>query len=139
MKSLEIKYIRQSAIKKSLLIKVFKNSLMKKAFEKTKNEKLISYLSGQNLVLFSNEDISEPIKFLLNLKKKLNKLKIKFICIYGNLFFERDIEELTKIPNRAEALFNLVRCLKAPIIKVHSNLYNPFKKLCILTKLIVKK
>lgn len=139
IKSLEIKHIRRTLFEKHVKIKVFKNTLAKKAFKNTQNELLSTVFSGPILIIFSSKHISDLIRTIDQLKSKYNEIKIKSICIYGNLFFEKDIKELKNIPNMQEAIAKLITYIRLPILNVKNYIKNPYNKLYWLLKILSEK
>lgn len=133
--SLEIKYIRQALFKQNIKAKVLKNTLAKKIFQNTNYNLLNNYMIGQTMIIFSKNEISSPIKILNDLKRKYTNIKIKSICIYNRLFFEKNIKELIELPSKELALYKFVTCLKLPLIQVINNLNYPCTKLLTLLKL----
>ena len=139
IKSLDIKYIRQSLFKKDIKVKVFKNTLAKRAFRNTLNESLSDFFSGQVLMIFSNNDISEPIKMIDRLKTKYNEIKIRSICVYGKLFVEKNIKELINLPDKLGALAQFNMCLKSPVLTIATYIKNPCNQLYFLLKILSEK
>ena len=139
IKSLEIKYIRRALFEKHIKIKVFKNTLARKAFRNTPQESLCDFFSGPMLVIFSDEHISEPMKIINKLKSKYNEIKIKSICVYGNLFFEEHIKTLTDLPNKSDAIAKLNMCIKLPILNIANYMKSPYNKLYYLLQTLSNK
>jgi len=134
--SLEIKYIRKSLFEKNIKVKVLKNTLAKKIFQNTNNHVLTDYLIGQTMIVFSEDDISNPMKILSELKKEYTNIKIKSICVYNQLFFEKNMTNLINLPNKTQALSKFVICIKFPLKKIVNNLNYPCVRLLNVLKLI---
>lgn len=116
--SLELKYLRQTFFKKNITAKVLKNNLVKKALINTENDKLIPYLSGQILIIFSNNDVSDPIKIIKNFSLKNNNFKIKATCIYGKVFTNDGIQKIINLKSKEDEIYNIIQQLKMPIVKL---------------------
>jgi len=139
IKSLELKYFRKSLFDNKIKAKVLKNTLAKKAFQKTINEKLSKDITGQTLAIFSDNDITSPIKIVNEFRNKYNEIKIKSICIHGTLFSEKNINELINLPNKKNAIIKLNTYIKLPILNMINYLKQPNNKLHSLIKTISHK
>jgi len=135
--SLELKNIRKNFFGTDVKIKVVKNTLVKKSLKNTKNKFLSNYIYGQNLIIFSENNIKEPIDFIYKFQKN-KKLNIKNICINGKLFPVENINELVELPDRKELLMQLISSFRLPFIEVIKRLNYYQSKFVILLKLIKK-
>lgn len=138
MKSTEMKFIRKLFFENNIDFKVFKNTLVKKAFIKTNNESLCDFLKGQILLIFSKKDPVLPIKMINNFSKEYEFIKIKLICLYGNIFFENNINDLINLPNKENSLFKFQILTKTPLLKFNNNLKYMLKRFLLLINSIKK-
>lgn len=116
--SLELKQIRKKLFAKNFKTKVFKNKLTQKAIINTNNNTLSSYITGQILMIFSESEISEPLKIINYFTSKNANLKIKATCVYGKVFINENLKKITNLNSTDDQLCNLIYTIKYPIIKL---------------------
>lgn len=100
-------------------MKVFKNTLVKKALEGTKySESFTEILRGPNSLTFAYEDPSSPAKILFDFAKKNKSLEIKG-CMFENEFYGSDKMSIIKdLPTKSNLLSMLANVLNEPMSKV---------------------
>ncbi len=125
--SLELKKIRKDLFNKNIQAKVLKNNLIKKSLIETDNTKLMPYISGQIILIFSNNEISEPLKIIKNYSLKNDNLKIKATYVYGKIFSSIDTQKIINLNSKEQELFNLMYGLKTPMIRLVILLSNLLK------------
>lgn len=116
--SLELKQIRKALFNKNIKAKVLKNNLTKKALIETKNNTLLPYINGQILIIFSDFEISEPLKIIKNFNLKNENLKIKATYVYGRIFENTEIQKIINLKSKEQELQKLIYSLKTPMIRL---------------------
>lgn len=94
----EISALRKELKTVSAEVKVYKNTLLKKAADEL-NINLDAFLEGPNAILFG-ESLLEPIKIVSEFAKKNDKLDIRVGVISGNVADVSVIKEYASIPSR---------------------------------------
>lgn len=122
--SLELKQVRKALFNKNIKAKVLKNNLTKKALIETENNKLLPYINGQILIIFSDFEISEPLKIIKTYSSKNDNLKIRATYVYGKIFSNIDIQKIINLNSKEQELFNLIYGLKTPIVRLAHILNN---------------
>lgn len=125
--SLELKQIRKALFNKNIKAKVLKNNLTKKALIETENNKLLPYITGQILIIFSDFEISEPLKIIKIFNSKNENLKIKATYLYGKVFETAEIHKIVNLRSKEQELQKLIYSLKTPIIRLVQILNNLIK------------
>ena len=69
--------------------KVYKNTLMKRAFEGTDCAQLDALLEGPSAIAISKDDATAPIRILNNMAKEADALEFKAAIVEGN-FYDAD-------------------------------------------------
>lgn len=138
VKSTDMKYIRKSFFDNNINIKVFKNTLAKKIFLEKENKEICEFLKGQILLIFSKNDPILPIKIVDNFSRENDEIKIKLIYLYGNIFFEKNVNELINLPDTKKSLFNLQMFLKTPLLRFNNNLKYMLKRFSLLLSSLEK-
>ena len=109
--------------------KVYKNRLMKIAFDKLGIEFPASDFEGTTAVIFHNSDEVAPAKIALDGSKKYNNtLKLKSGFVSGQYYNTDEITALAKIPSRDVLLAQLLGMLT-----------NPMRSLAVAVSEIAKK
>ncbi len=116
--------IRRDCFKKQILLKVTKNTLLKKAFEQSnKNlEELYPLLNGSTSIMLS-EIGNEPARLIKEFRRKSDKPIIKGAyveeCVYIG---DNQLDALCNIKNKNELIADVVALLQSPIKNVVSAL-----------------
>ncbi|MCG2759593.1 MAG: 50S ribosomal protein L10 [Candidatus Delongbacteria bacterium] len=97
-------------------MKVFKNTLVKKALEGTKySENFSKILKGPNSLTFAYEDPVSPAKILFEFTKKNQKLEIKG-CLFENEYYGAEKMSVIKdLPSKDTLLSMLASVLNEPM------------------------
>lgn len=94
----EISALRKELKPVNAEVKVYKNTLLKRAADEQKIN-LDEFLEGPNAILFG-ESLLEPIKIVSEFAKKHDKLDIRVGVISGNVADLSVIKEYASIPSR---------------------------------------
>lgn len=94
----EMTELRKELLKVDSEIKVYKNTLLKRAMDEI-GKNVDEFLNGPNAVLFG-KDLLEPIKVISNFAKDHKKLEIRVGIISGNVSDINVIKDYASIPSR---------------------------------------
>lgn len=108
--------------------KVYKNRLMKIAFDKLKLDFPASDFEGTTAVMFHSSDEVAPAKIALDGSKKYGNLKLKSGFVDGKYFNTDEITALANIPSREVLVAQLLGLLT-----------NPMRSLAVAVSEIAKK
>ena len=95
--------------------KVYKNTMMHRAFEGTQCEELIQHLHGTNAIAISATDATAPARILDKFAKKAPALELVAGVVEGNYNDQAGIQALSQIPSREELLGKLLGSIQSPI------------------------
>ncbi|SDI91099.1 50S ribosomal protein L10 [Alteribacillus bidgolensis] len=95
--------------------KVYKNTMVRRATEKTNLTELDEFLVGPTAVATSTEDVVAPAKVLNNFAKDHEQLEIKTGVIEGRVASLEEIKELASLPSHDGLVSMLLNVLQAPI------------------------
>ena len=95
--------------------KVYKNTMMRRAFEGTAFESLSDHLHGTNAIAISETDATAPARILAKFAKDAKALELKAGVVEGTLYDTDALNELAKIPSRDELISKLLGSLQSPI------------------------
>ena len=95
--------------------KVYKNTLMKRAFEGTDFAQMNDLLDGPSAIAISKEDATAPVRILANIAKEAEALEFKGAVVEGTFYDVDGIKSLASIPSREELISKLLGSLQSPI------------------------
>ena len=107
--------LRKELREAGIVYKVFKNTLMKRAFEGTDFAQLNDQLAGPTAIAIGKEDATAPARILNKHVKETNKVEFKGAVVEG-IFYDMDaVKSLANIPPRDELISKLLGSLQSPI------------------------
>ncbi len=124
----EMTELRAKARNEGVYLRVVKNSLTKRAVEGTEFACMQDSLVGPLLMAFSQEDPGAAARLVSEFSKDHDKLVAKVIAIGGEVLPLEQLERLSKLPNRDQAIALLMAVMKAPIEKFVRTLNEPHAK-----------
>ena len=95
--------------------KVYKNTMMKRAFEGTACEELRQHLEGTNALAISETDATAPARILAKFAKQYPALELVAGIVEGNYNDQAGIMALSQVPSREELLGKLLGSIQSPI------------------------
>ena len=108
---------------------VAKNTLVRKAVEGTEYECMADALTGPLLFAFSIDDPGAAARVVKDYAKDHDKLVARLVAVGGRLYGASELERLSRLPTRDQALAMLMGVMKAPIGKLVRTLAEPHAKL----------
>lgn len=107
--------LRRNLREAGVTYKVYKNTLMARAFKDTAFEALAPYLEGPSAAAISTEDATAPARVLAEFAKKADKLEIKAGVVEGNLYDAKGMATIASIPSRDVLLSRLLGSMQSPV------------------------
>lgn len=95
--------------------RVFKNTMMKFAFDGTEFDKLNEHLAGPSALAISYDDATAGPRVLEQAAKKYKALEFKAGVVEGIYYDAAGIKVVATIPSREELLGKLLGSLKSPV------------------------
>lgn len=95
--------------------KVYKNTMMRRAFEGTDFAPLDEYLAGPSAIAISTTDATAPARVLAKFAKEAEALELKAGVVEGTFYDVKGINEVAKVPSREELLSKLLGSIQSPI------------------------
>jgi len=109
--------------------KVVKNTLLRRASEKTALEALAEYFVGPNAVVLVYDDPIRSAKVLVDFVKEEPELDIKVGLVEGRVLRPEDVKALASLPSREVLIAQLIGMLKAPLAHLVGVLEAPVQQL----------
>ena len=107
--------LRKELREAGVVYKVYKNTMMHRAFEGTQCEELIQHLHGTNAIAISATDATAPARILDKFAKKVPALELVAGIVEGNYNDQAGIQALAGIPSREELLAKFLGSIQSPI------------------------
>ena len=105
---------RRDLRKKSIRLRVLKNSLARRVFSDMGMEGLSKYLDGQSAVVWGGDGPSELAKEITNQFKTLKKPQIKGGAVDGVVVGPEQVDDITKLPSREVLIGQVLALLLGP-------------------------
>ena len=107
--------LRKQLREAGVTYKVYKNTMMVRAFKGTAFEALAPYLEGPSAAAISTTDATAPARILAEFAKKADKLEIKAGVVEGNLYDAKGMQAIASIPSREVLISRLLGSMQSPI------------------------
>lgn len=107
--------LRRELREAGISYKVYKNTMMKLAFQGTACESLCEHLESTNALAVSKDDATAPIRVLAKFAKDNPKLELVAGVIEGNYCDQDGVKALADIPSREVLLGKLLGSIQSPI------------------------
>lgn len=107
--------LRKQLREAGVVYKVYKNTMLKRAFEGTDLEQLNQHLEGPTAIAFGIEDATAPARILSKFAKEAEALQFKGGVVDGTYYDEKGINVIAAIPSREVLLSRLLGSLQSPI------------------------
>ncbi len=108
--------------------KVYKNTMMKLAFEEAGLEGFNEYLTGPNAVAFSMEDAVSGAKIANEFAKTHEELVIKAGVVDGSVIDAAGVKALASLPSKEVLVAQVLGTLNAPIAGLANVLQGTIRK-----------
>ena len=97
--------------------KVYKNTMMRRAFEGTAFESLSDHLHGTNAIAISETDATAPARVLNEVIKEFKKMEFKAGVVEGNFLDKDGIQAVADIPSREVLIAKFMGSIQSPVSK----------------------
>ena len=121
--------LRKKARESGVYVRVVKNTLARKAVEGTEFACMQEGLVGPLIIAFSLEDPGAAARLISDFAKGNDKLVTKLVAVGGKAYGASELERLSKLPTRDQAIAILMGTMKAPVEKFVRTLAEPTAKM----------
>lgn len=118
----QITELRDKLREKSAVLKVFKNTFAKIAFEELKADAVTPYLTGPTAVALVKEDANEVAKIMFDFAKDVPALQIKGAWVQKELYDAAKIEAFSKLPGKKQLIAMIMSAINGPVQKIAATL-----------------
>ena len=133
--------LRSTAHKRSIGVKVVKNTLLRKALEKATGEfdELYDILKGNTSIMFS-ETGNAPAKLIKELRKKSERPILKGAYVGESIYLgDENVSVLENIKSKEELIGDIIGLLQSPAKNVISSLQSPGRNLSGILQTLAEK
>lgn len=95
--------------------KVYKNTMLRRAFNELGHENLEDIFKGPTAIAFGNDDPASAAKISSEFAKNHNALEIKSGLVDGKVLSLEEVDALAKLPSREVLIAQVLGGLNAPI------------------------
>lgn len=115
----EMTLLRMQSRAKNIKMRVYRNTLARRAFKDTRFAGLNDALIGPIVLLFGKDEPGAPARLISDFIKKTanEKLMVRALALDGKVFGADQLKMVASLPSRDEALATLLAVMKAPITK----------------------
>ena len=107
--------LRKQLREAGVTYKVYKNTMMKRAFEGTDFDKLDQLLDGPSALALANDDVTAPARIIVGFAKTADKLEVKGGVVDGTYYDANGIAELATVPTREVLLSRFLGSIQSPV------------------------
>ena len=107
--------LRRKMREAGVVYKVYKNTMLRRAFEGTAYDQLNGHLEGTTAIAFGINDATAPARILNEAMKDAETIKFKGAVVEGNYYDEAGVKALANIPSRDVLISKLLGSLQSPI------------------------
>ncbi|MCR4694828.1 MAG: 50S ribosomal protein L10 [Pseudobutyrivibrio sp.] len=107
--------LRKQLREAGVTYKVYKNTLMKRAFEGTDFAALDGVLEGPSAIAVSKDDATAPARVIAKFAKTAKNLEVKAGVVEGTFYDANGMQAIASVPSREELLSKLLGSLQSPI------------------------
>lgn len=117
--------LRKSAREVRVHMRVYRNTLARRAFKETACACLEKVLTGPIVLLFSQEEPGAAAYLIEKFIKEHERLEVKGLALVGKLLPAEKLKVVARLPSRKEALSQLTAILLAPMTNFVHTLNEP--------------
>ena len=141
LSALDSSDLRRACFKKDIKMQVVKNTLLKKAFEKSEKnvEEIYDILVNNTSIMFS-EVGNVPAKLIKEFRKKKDRPVLKAAYVEESIYIgDEQLEILANIKSKEELIGDIIALLQSPIKNVVSSLQSGGQTLTGVLETLSKK
>lgn len=132
--------MRRRLREKGLRMRVVKNTLARRAGDRSKVKGFGGLLDGPSAVIFGQASISTIARALLDEKKADDTLELRGMFFDGEIYTgQAGVEQVSKLPTREEAIGQVVALILAPGAKLGGIFKSQAGKVAALIKAVEEK
>jgi large subunit ribosomal protein L10 len=132
-------HLRRDLRKKSIRLRVLKNSLARRVFSELGMDGLSRFLDGPSAIAWGGEGISELAKEMTAQVKALKKPEIKGGAVDGVVVGPEQVDDITKLPSREVLIGQVLALVLGPARQTLALLSSPSSTLIGQLEALIKR
>lgn len=125
----EMTKLRDNARKSGAIVKVYRNTLARRAIEDTRFKCLQSELVGPMILVFAKDEPAASARMARDFAKDHANFVVKALVLEGKLLPADQLKAVASMPSRDEALAQLMTVMKGPVVKLARTLSETYAQL----------
>ena len=121
--------LRNKARKSGAKVRVYRNTLARKAIEGTQFKCLQDTLVGPMILLFSQDEPAAAARMARDFAKDHSNFVVSALVLEGRLLPGDQLKSVANLPSRDEALAQLLSVMQGPIVKLARTLSETYAQL----------
>lgn len=121
--------LRVQARNSGVYLRVVRNTLARRALEKTSFACMRDGLVGPLVLAFSRQEPGAAARVIRDFSRSNDKLVVKLVSVEGKLLGPRELDMLASLPTRDEAIAQLMSVMQAPVSRFVRTLAEPYAML----------
>ncbi len=121
----ELTELRSNARKAKVTMRVYRNTLARRAVEGTHMACLIESLVGPIVLFFAHEEPGAAARLIRDFVKSHENLEVRALALDGQLLGPDQLKAVASLPSRDEAIAQLMSVMQAPVTKFVRTLKEP--------------
>ena len=138
-KAQEMNSIRASLGRSNVRLVVVKNAVASRAFEKTGEKRLCTFLTGPSAVAFGSSDVVELVKVITAAGRNMETVRIRGGIGDGQVLMREDVRRVAMLPSREVLTAHLVGGMAGPLRGFVSTTGGLLRKMVMLLQSVVEK
>ena len=122
----EMTELRSTARKTGVYLRIYRNTLAKRAVKETNFACLTDALVGPVVLFFAQEEPGAAARLVRDFAKGHDKLEVRALAMDGQLLGPDQLKTVASLPSRDEALALLMSVMQAPITKFVRTVREPY-------------
>ena len=107
--------LRKAMREAGIVYKVYKNTMMKRAFVGTAYEALNDVLEGPNAIAISKDDATAPARLVASFAKDIPNLEMVAGIVEDQFYDAKGMQAISQIPGREVLLGRLLGSMQSPV------------------------
>ena len=125
----EMTELRANARKSGVMMRIYRNTLARRAVAETNFACLTDVLTGPIVLLFSQEDPGAAARLVRDFIKSNETLEVRALAMDGQLLEASQLKTVASLPTYEEALAQLMSVMEAPVTKLARTLSETYAQL----------
>lgn len=131
--------LRTKAREQGVYLRIVRNTLARRAVQDTDFACLSEKLVGPLIIAFGYDEPGAAARLFRDFGKETENLRVKALAVGGQLYDASQLDAISKLPTRNEALATLCRVMLAPVEKFARTLREPYAQVVRVTGAVAEQ